>query len=227
MIIINKIIRKIKFFFSFLIVSSLKGKNKFSYIYKNSYWKNQTDGSKSGSGSNSSSTNNIIFELDKFIDEKKIKSILDIPCGDWNWMQKLNLKNVTYLGCDIVDDIVAVNNKKFSSNNIKFETKDVIFDELPNSDLIIIRDLLVHLKDSEILNFIKNIHRSKFKYIAITNYDHTLHNSQGTIDDNWRPVNLTLEPFYLRQPDFKLDDSCNDTLDENYKKLNIWVRSLK
>ena len=49
---IKKIVNKIKFFFDFLIISSLKGKNKFSYIYKSSYWQNKIDGSKSGSGSN-------------------------------------------------------------------------------------------------------------------------------------------------------------------------------
>jgi hypothetical protein len=81
MIIINKIIKKIKYFCDFLIISSLKGKKKFSYIYNNSYWKNQTNGSKSGSGSNFSSTKNIISELNKLIGEKNIKSILDIPCG--------------------------------------------------------------------------------------------------------------------------------------------------
>ena len=226
MIIINKIVKKIKFFCDFLIISSLKGKKKFSYIYNNSYWKNHTNGSKSGSGSNFSSTKNIISELNKLIGEKNIKSILDIPCGDWNWMQKLNLKNVSYLGCDIVDDIIKENNKKFSSDKIKFETKDITFDKLPDSDLIIIRDLLVHLKDNEIIDFIKNIKKSKFKYIAMTSYDHTLQNTKGTIDDNWRPLNLTIPPFYLRQPDFKLDDSCDDTLDEKYKKLYIWENSL-
>ncbi len=226
MVMIHKVVKKIKFFWNFLIISSLKGKNKFSYIYNNSYWKNQTNGSRSGSGSNVSSTKNIILELNKLIKEKNIKSILDIPCGDWNWMQKLNLKNVSYLGGDIVDEIIKENNIKFSSDRIKFESIDIIFDKLPDSDLIIIRDLLVHLKDNEIFDFFKNIKKSNFKYIAITSFDHILQNTKGTIDDNWRPLNLTIAPFYLRQPEIKLDDSCNGTFNEKFKKLYVWENSL-
>ena len=223
---IKKIVKKLKFFFDFLIISSLKGKNKFSYIYKNSYWQNKINGSKSGSGSNDSSTKNITYALNKFIYEKKIKSILDIPCGDWNWMKKINLDNISYLGCDIVDEAISENNRNFSSNNIKFETKNIISDKLPDAELIIVRDLLVHLEDKDILNVINNIKRSRFNFLAITSYDHTLQNSKGTVDDNWRPLNLTIEPFNLREPDLKLDDSCDDTEDEKIKKLFVWKNNI-
>jgi len=221
---IKKIVKKLKFIFDFLVISSLKGKNKFSYIYKNSYWQNKIDGSKSGSGSNNSSTKSISYELNKFIYEKKIKSILDIPCGDWNWMRNINLDNILYLGCDIVDEVISENKKNYSKKNIKFETKDILSDKLPDADLIIVRDLLVHLGDKDILSFINNIKKARFNYLAITSYDHTLKNSKGTLDDNWRPLNLTIEPFNLREPDLKIDDSCNDTEDEKFKKLYVWKK---
>ena len=38
-------------------------------------------------------TKNIRIELQKFIDEQNIKTILDIPCGDFYWMSKMNLEN--------------------------------------------------------------------------------------------------------------------------------------
>lgn len=221
---IKKIVKKLKFIFDFLVISLLKGKNKFSYIYKNSYWQNKIDGSKSGSGSNNSSTKIISYELNKFIYEKKIKSILDIPCGDWNWMRNINLDNILYLGCDIVDEVISENKKNYSKKNIKFETKDILSDKLPDADLIIVRDLLVHLEDKDILSFINNIKRARFSYLAITSYDHTLKNSKGTPDDNWRPLNLTKEPFNFREPDLKMDDSCNDTEDEKFKKLYVWKK---
>lgn len=31
-----------------------------------------------------------------------IKSILDIPCGDFSWMKKIELDGIEYIGADIV-----------------------------------------------------------------------------------------------------------------------------
>ena len=141
-------------------------------------------------------------------------------------MKKINLDNISYLGCDIVDEVISENKRNFSSNNIKFESKNIISDKLPDAELIIVRDLLVHLEDKDILNFINNIKRSRFNFLAITSYDHTLQNSKGTVDDNWRPLKLTIEPFNLREPDLKLDDSCDDTEDEKFKKLFVWKNDI-
>ena len=65
---------------------------KFNFIYKNKYWQNDPNGSLSGAGSNlDDSTHNLSIELPNFINKYKIGSLVDIPCGDWAWMSKLNL----------------------------------------------------------------------------------------------------------------------------------------
>jgi hypothetical protein len=218
----NILKKKYNFFINYLIVSILKDQKKFSYIYKVSYWKNKIDGSKSGSGSILSSTNLLISELNKFNEVNKIKSILDIPCGDWHWMNKVYLKNISYVGCDIVSDLIKDNSIKYSSNNICFLKKDLSYDALIDADLVLIRDLFVHLSNKKIFLCIKNIKKIKFKYLAITNYVNIKKNGIGTIDDNWRPINLRLYPFNFPQPDYVLNDSSNDGEYENYKRLFIW-----
>ena len=42
----------------------------------------------------------------------KIKSILDMPCGDFSWMSELIQmnNNVLYTGYDIVKEIIDLNN---------------------------------------------------------------------------------------------------------------------
>ena len=50
----------------------------------------------------------------------------DIPCGDFNWMKYIDLKNVKYTGYDIVSDIIKNNNVSFSNETIKFNHLNII-----------------------------------------------------------------------------------------------------
>lgn len=36
-----------------------------------------------------------------------ITSVVDLPCGDMNFIQHVDLDNASYIGCDIVPEIVA------------------------------------------------------------------------------------------------------------------------
>jgi hypothetical protein len=40
--------------------------------------------------------------------------LLDIPCGDFNWMKLLNL-GVDYIGADIVGELIAENRRRFGA----------------------------------------------------------------------------------------------------------------
>ena len=90
--------------------SSLR-KTVFTSIYKSKHWAQHGDLpdeyiSVSGHGSNinTEQSNNLISSLVEFINKNNINSILDMPCGDFLWMNKL-LKQVevrNYLGLDIV-----------------------------------------------------------------------------------------------------------------------------
>ena len=54
----------------------------FTEYYKENYWSN--DESLSGSGSETQNVKNIINTLPDILSEINAKSILDIPCGDFN-----------------------------------------------------------------------------------------------------------------------------------------------
>jgi hypothetical protein len=45
--------------------------------------------SHSGHGSTLIQTENIRDEIKKIVKEKNIKSVVDIPCGDFNWMREI------------------------------------------------------------------------------------------------------------------------------------------
>ena len=90
-------------------------KNTFKHIYLSNHWQNyfklSLQNSRSGPGSNLNYTSDMSAELKKFFIEKNIKTILDIGCGDFIWMNLLLNKYNDYdkyLGLDIVDEIIVV-----------------------------------------------------------------------------------------------------------------------
>ena len=215
-------------YYQFIRICFLDKQDKFSYIYQSKYWRGSEDGSLSGGGSNEISTNVFIEELSNFIEAKNINSILDIPCGDWKWMSSLDLSNINYIGCDIVPDLISSNNKKYKKNNINFFTKSLIDDELPDSDLIIVRDLLVHLDNKDIAKCLMNLKKSKYKYIGITNYPNLEINKKRLfgdylrLGDKWRAINLTKEPYNLSMPTLNLSDKNSLTDIDKNKYVSIW-----
>jgi len=220
---IKKIINLIVDFYQTLLISCISKNNKFSYIYKSKYWKGAGEGSLSGAGSNENTTQKIKHELQGFFKKKKIQSILDIPCGDWKWMSTMDFQQVNYIGCDVVKEMIEKNSRLYARDNIKFMVKSLIDDDLPNADLIIVRDLLVHLDTSDILKCLENIKRNNFEYIAITNYP-TLksQHKDKILGDKWRPINLSMEPFSLIDPEYNLDDTSMIQDHDKEKYLSVW-----
>ncbi len=222
----KKFVKRILFPYNYLklnilnfYLNKINSKKKFDFIYKTNYWKSSLKGSRSGRGSDIDTTENIRFNLKNFIINENIKSILDIPCGDFYWMSKIDLKEVTYIGADIVEELVNLNNIKFKNSKLKFIKLDITKDNMPDVDLIFSRDCLVHLNDDEIFLTLQNIKKTKSKYFATTIFEKKFNNSKSELSDNWRAINLTEKPFDLKKPDFILDESNNDQSD---KKIAIW-----
>jgi 2-polyprenyl-3-methyl-5-hydroxy-6-metoxy-1,4-benzoquinol methylase len=204
-----------------LILLFANHKTKFSLIYKLGYWKSK-EGSVSGVGSNLVSTQNIRDELIKFIEEKKIKTFLDIPCGDFFWMKKVNLENINYTGGDIVDELININITKYSKKNIKFVLKDLINDPIEKYDVIFVRDCFVHLSDEEIILSLKNICSSRSKYFISTFFKKNCSNSKSKKIDKWRPLNLMNYPFNLPSPKYILNDNAPHNKYDRNKFMGVW-----
>jgi len=221
---LQKLIKLLKDKISFIRISLIKDEEKkFNFIYKNKYWQNINNGSLSGAGSNlDDSTHNLSIELPNFINTHKIKSLLDIPCGDWAWMSKLNLTNIKYIGCDIVEDMVKANNEKYSNAKTDFIKRNLSHDDLPEADIILIRDLLVHLKYSDIILCLNNIKKHNYKYIAITNFPKLIKNINNKFGDRWKPINFNLKPYLLPEPDFVLSDDSQIGEFDSQKTIAVW-----
>ena len=150
------------------IFSHNLSKKKFELIYKSNFWSSKE--SVSGLGSEYKNTINLRNEMVKLIKNYKIESILDAPCGDFNWINSLINKNLKYIGGDIVSNLIEQNNKIYKNDNIIFIPLDITSDKLPNSNLMICRDCLIHLSFKNIKLFLENFRNSNINYLLLTSY---------------------------------------------------------
>lgn len=195
---------------------SLLGSNKkrFTKIYKNNIWGDNE--SVSGPGSSLIATKKIQSQLPLILNKYNAKSILDIPCGDFNWMSKTLLPVDKYIGADIVEEIVVQNSKKYSSDIVEFVCLDIITDKLPIVDIVLVRECFIHFSDEDISKALKNIHDSGSKYLITTNHFATKEN-KNILTGDWRPLNLIIKPFAFPEPLHILyEDQYND------KSLCLW-----
>jgi hypothetical protein len=147
--------------------------------------------------------------------------MLDIPCGDFNWMKKVDFTG-QYIGADIVEPIIASNQDRYGSPHRNFEVLNIISDKLPKVDLILTRDCLVHLSNQQILKALANIKASGAKYLLATTYLWQSKEFNKNIKTGqWRRVNLHQEPFNLPYPQ-ELIVEGNTWDDDRDKSLGLW-----
>ena len=179
-------------------------KNVFTEIYSNNLWTSQQ--SVSGIGSEYSNVLKLIEELPVLLKKYNINSMLDIPCGDYNWMQHVDLNNISYIGADIVDDLVKSNTEKHPS--VDFRVLDITSDKLPMVDLVFTRDCLGHLSNENVLKAIKNIKDSGSKFLLATSFTKYNHNTDIK-DGGWKCINLMIAPFFLN-PLYLINEDCKE-----------------
>jgi hypothetical protein len=196
-------------------------KKVFRKIYKNNLWRGNE--SVSGPGSDISQVENVISGLTSIIETYKINTLLDIPCGDFHWMKHVNLDNINYIGGDIVEEIVIENISKYKKRNIEFINIDLIKDDLPEADLLLVRDCLVHFPYNKVFSALKNIKKSKAVYLLTTFFSNTAENHDIVLGD-WRPLNLLKPPFSFPEPLLVINENCTENNNKySDKSLGLWL----
>lgn len=192
----------------------------FRRIYKNNLFKG--DSSISGRGSNLDQTIVLREELVPLLRKLDIKKLLDVPCGDFNWMRHIKFEDIEYIGGDIVKKLVKENINSYSSKKCNFLYIDLTSSKLPEADTIFCRDCLVHLNYKQIFNALKNIKRSNIKYLMATTFSDREENidlSSGI----WRPLNLCKAPFNFPEPIELLNEKCPEGNGEWHDKcVGVW-----
>ena len=168
----------------------------FTDIYMHGGWGRNSEGKGySGAGSTILNTTHYVAYLQQFIKANNIHSVVDAGCGDWTFSKEIDWGDIQYFGVDIVKSVIEENIRKYSRGNIHFEHLDILRYELPAADLLICKDVLMHLTNRDIIHFLKST--KQFKHCLFTN--NTGH--EGVNIDiqrgQFRPLDLTAAPFYL------------------------------
>lgn len=176
----------------------------FTSYYHNNSWGSLE--SRSGPGSTVYESQQLIIQLPELLKQLKITTILDAPCGDFNWMKEIDLDGYQYTGVDIVADCISANQGKYGCSNITFLVKEIMHDPLPKADIILCRDALVHFSNDGVAKTVQNFKKSGSTYLLTTHFPHILSNKNIQLGD-WRPINFTLEPFYFCEPQIMIKET--------------------
>lgn len=179
----------------------------FTETFHNRYWRSKE--SVSGRGAELNQTAVLRAELPALLRQYNIRSLLDLPCGDFNWMQHVDLQDIRYTGGDIVEALVAQNQEQYGNDRRTFQHLDLLSDALPDADCILVRDCLVHFSFAHINQALENINKSNTTYLLTTTFPNTKKN-EDIQTGHWRTINLQLAPFYFPEPLATINEGCTE-----------------
>jgi hypothetical protein len=172
---------------------------RFKAIYDTGVWKvGKEEIPDSGEGSSLEATSVLRTELPRLLDDLQVHALLDIGCGDFNWMQHVNLRQ-QYVGVDIVESVIARNRKLFSGPNRSFLVLDAVRDTLPDAEAVLCREVLFHLSLGDAKAMLRNMLGTPRSYFILTSDRVTRFNSDIPTGD-FRVLNLEAWPFNFPPP---------------------------
>lgn len=197
----------------------------FRLAYRENLWRgNETP---SGAGSSLAQTAVVAEALPGLCRRNGVGSLLDVPCGSFNWMAGVDLHGVRYTGGDIVPEIIAEATRLHGTTGRRFLVLDLTRSPLPAADLLLCRDCLVHLSYADIAKAVANIRSSEIEYLLTTTFTKESRFTDIVTGD-WRPINLEAPPFSFPSPLELLDERCTEQNGAFADKaLGLWrVRDL-
>jgi SAM-dependent methyltransferase len=193
----------------------------FSHIYHQNVWGHPE--SPSGPGSTASRGADFSDELVALLRRLDTRVLLDAPCGDFNWAGPVADAVERYLGVDVVPELIARHQQEHTGPGRRFICADLTSDPLPQADVILCRDCLVHFSCPDIEGALRNFQRTGSRYLLTT----TFIDRDANVDiatGEWRPLNLEAPPFRFPPPLDMVDEKCTHS-GGGYrdKRLALWA----
>lgn len=171
----------------------------FTEVYDSNEWGDPQKGEvSSGQGSTIANTKIYRFFLQEFLKENNIKSVVDVGCGDWEFSKLIDWTGINYTGIDVVKSVIERDQLMYSKENVNFIHSNGIEMDLPSADLLIIKDVLMHLPNDMIPKIFPQF--KKYKHCLITHNVElrTLTSPNKDISaGDFRNLDLTQPPFNL------------------------------
>jgi hypothetical protein len=140
----------------------------FATIYRKKLWGGRLSfGAHSGHGSrNEAIVSPYVSAVRKFLISLNRPSVVDLGCGDFNVGSQLVDCAGVFVGCDVVDFVIEQNRRRFPS--VEFRVVNAIDDDLPEGEVVLVRQVLQHLSNTQIAKILPKL--SQYKYAVITEH---------------------------------------------------------
>lgn len=171
----------------------------FARVYQSNAWGGERGEYNSGSGSEDAVTQSYVTLVRRFVAEHGISSIADLGCGDFRVGRQLLAPGLSYVGVDVVGQLIERNQRQFGGVDVRFEQRNLLKDELPRAQLGLLRQVLQHLSNSQIAQVLDNC--KGYRYLLVTEH---LPTGDGTVPNLDKP----------HGPDIRLYDRSGVFLDQ-------------
>lgn len=178
--------------------------------------------SSSGPGSTRERAASFLADLVELVRSRRVETLLDAPCGDFNWAAPLADSVPRYIGVDVVPALIEANRRKWSSPRRRFLCRDMVRQRLPAADLVLCRDALVHLGEGDVFLTLANLRRTGAEYLVATTFVGDRAN-EDIASGEWRPLNMERPPYSFPPPLEVVDERCHHTGGiYSDKRLALW-----
>lgn len=140
----------------------------FSRIYHENLWGGEKGEFYSGPGSDDQVGEAYAAAISSYIKQHNIKSVVDIGCGDFRIASKFIGPDMQYTGIDVVPDLIAANQAKYGTGQVKFACIDATKEALPDAELCLIRQVLQHLSNHHIQQILAKC--EKYPHLVISEH---------------------------------------------------------
>lgn len=173
----------------------------------------------SGPGSNLDATKVLRPRLADILLRLGVRSLVDAPCGDMNWMRHLDYPFQKFIGIDISPFIIAKLHAQEFPPEYHFQVGNIAAEILPTADAIFCRDCLVHLPFEAILKIPDLWRLAGFRFMMATTFVKTTVNADCALG-SWRPLNMEIAPFNWLSPIAVINEEYGPHDD---KSIGVWA----
>jgi hypothetical protein len=154
----------------------------------------ESKGTVCGWGSEIEHTFEIRKELPRLIKKYGVKILNDAGCGDLNWISTIGLRNVNYRGYDLF------HYDAWNNNPLKCRTFDITERNMRKADMIICRDVFIHLPNDLVLQTLDHFRQSSSLLLSTSFLDANNMHRMSEPELKYNKINLAIEPFGLGKP---------------------------
>lgn len=196
-------------------------------VFEERSWaQGRADTSLSGFNASLRATRRLRAALPGMFQRYGMTSFVDAPCGDWFWMQHVDLTGIDYTGWEISQRLVDIV-QKHASPTVRFALGDITSDPLPRADLVMCRDTLVHLMFDKRWDFFENFVASGSTYLLSTHWfvptNRWVYRNGGE-----KPISFLAEPFSFGEPLEWVVETANEMpqpeTEGKHRAMGLWHR---